>query len=204
MRFSVITTQQFYFFVQLCSTLIISLPCGNISQPLHGFKAAIKISPRNFTQSFNSSLKVRLGSLDLAGCKFSLAKTQKHQSLKDMIFRKCAALLKSAPLHLQRFIGAAELPIGIAQVVAGTNWPSVVNAITLVRHLVNALVVGNRRFQFFAAALLAKGATQIPECGYNVMVLTAKQLLCLLHGLTQNCLCLFIALLLQKQNPTTV
>src|SRR5690625_3208156 len=90
-------------------------------QFLHGFKAAIKILPHNFTQPLNSSLKMRLGDLDLAGCKFSLAKTQKHQSLKDMIFRKCAALLKSAPVHLQRFIGAAELPIGIAQVVACTN-----------------------------------------------------------------------------------
>src|SRR5690625_5818069 len=52
-------------------------------QFLHGFKAAIKILPHNFTQPLNSSLKMRLGDLDLARCKFGLAKPQKNQRSEE-------------------------------------------------------------------------------------------------------------------------
>src|SRR5690625_370389 len=90
-------------------------------QFLHGFKAAIKILPHNFTQPLNSSLKMRLGDLDLARCKFGLAKPQKNQTLKDMIFRKCTALIKSASVQRQRLVDAPKFSIGIAQVIAGTH-----------------------------------------------------------------------------------
>src|SRR5690625_549200 len=73
-------------------------------QFLHGFEAAIKTFPRNFTQTFNSSLKMRPGGLDLARCKLGLTKTQKHQAVKNMIFRKCVAPFKSVLVQRQRLV----------------------------------------------------------------------------------------------------